>query len=172
MEEAGGWGAALRRRRAALLMAAAIPVLVLVGLPFSDSRWAPVAGFTSMWAVFILACDLLTATLLIVLHRQGEGSRLLVLACAYLWSGALMALVMVAVPGIVQDDPTFASRGPGLALDDPAPRAADHHRPRADAVVAVVAVPARDGAAALDAGAHGGRSRHSSSAPACCWSCC
>lgn len=113
MEEAGGWGAALRRRRAALLMAAAIPVLVLVGLPFSDSRWAPVEGFVSMWAVFILACDLLTATLLIVLHRQGEGSRLLVLACAYLWSGSTMVMVMVAVPGVIQQDPTFASEAPG-----------------------------------------------------------
>ena len=113
MEEAGGWGAALRRRRAALLIAAAIPALVLVGLPFSDSRWAPVAGFTSMWSVFILACDLLTATLLIVLHRQGEGSRLLVLACAYLWSGAVIAMVMVALPGVIQEDPSFASEAPG-----------------------------------------------------------
>jgi len=113
MEEAGGWGAALRRRRAALLMAAAIPVLVLVGLPFSGSRWAPVAGFTSMWSLSILACDLLTATLLVVLHRQGEGSRLLVLACAYLWSGALMAMVMFAAPGVVDENPTFASEAPG-----------------------------------------------------------
>lgn len=113
MEEASGWGAALRRRRAALLIAAAIPVLVLVGLPFSDSRWAPVAGFSSMWSVFILTCDALTAALLIVLHRQGEGSRLLVLACAYLWSGALMLMTMFALPGVIQDDPSFASEAPG-----------------------------------------------------------
>ena len=43
---------------------------------------------TAIWVVFILACDLLTATLLLVLHRQGAGLRLLVLAGAFLWSGA------------------------------------------------------------------------------------
>jgi signal transduction histidine kinase len=113
MEEASGWGAALRRRRAALLIAGAIPVLVLVGLPFSDHQWARVDGFLAMWAVFILACDLLTAILLIVLHRQGEGPRLLVLAAAYLCSGALMVMVMFALPGVVLGDPSFASEAPG-----------------------------------------------------------
>ena len=113
MNEAGGWGAAVRKRRHALLTAAAIPVLVLVAVPFADTTWAPVAGMSAMWAVVILVFDLLTAVVLLGLHRQGGGFRLLLLATAYLWSGALMAMVAFAAPGVISATPEFASEAPG-----------------------------------------------------------
>jgi signal transduction histidine kinase len=113
MEEAGRWGAALRRRRVALLIAAAIPVLVLVGLPFSDVRWAPVAGMASIWGVFILVFDLLTATLLLGLYRQGAGFRLLLLACAFLWSASVVAMLAFSTGGVITAEPSFAAGSPG-----------------------------------------------------------
>ena len=63
--------------------------------------------------VVILVFDLLTAGLLLGLYRQGGGFRLLVLAGAYLWSGALMVMVAFAADGVIFADATFASEAPG-----------------------------------------------------------
>ena len=113
MQQAGGWGAALRRRRAALLVTACVPVLVLVGLPFSGVRGPEIAGFTVGWVTLVLACDVSTAILLLGLSRNGLGLRPLLLAMAFLWSGALVLMLAFAAPGVVTDTPTFASDDPG-----------------------------------------------------------
>lgn len=108
MEEGGGRGAALRRRRAALLVAACVPVLVLVGLPFAGAAGPDIPGFTAGWLTLVLACDLITAALLVGMSRTGMGPRPLLLAMAFLWSGALVVMLGFATPGAISAAPTFA----------------------------------------------------------------
>lgn len=109
MEDGPGRGAALRRRRAALLVAACVPVLVLVGLPFAGVSGPEVPGFTVGWLTLVLTCDLITAGLLIGMSRHGMGPRPLLLAMAFLWSGAFVAMLAFAIPGALTATPTFAS---------------------------------------------------------------
>ncbi len=113
MDEAGGWGAALRRRRVALLIASTVPALVLIGLPYSEVSWARVEGISAMWAQFIFVCDVLTATLLIILYLQRAGVRLLLLAAAFAWSGVLMAMTAFATPGVISQAGAFGAEAPG-----------------------------------------------------------
>jgi signal transduction histidine kinase len=111
MEQGGGWGAALRRRRAALLVTACVPVLVLVGLPFAGTPGPEIPGFGVAWLTLVLVCDLATAALLVGMSRNGMGRRPLLLAMAFLWSGAFVLMVAFATPGAVTAAPTFASEG-------------------------------------------------------------
>jgi signal transduction histidine kinase len=111
MEEGGGRGAVVRRRRAALLVAACVPVLVLVGLPLADLEGPVIPGFTVGWLTLVLACDLITAGLLAGMSRNGMGPRSLLLAMAFLWSGACVLMTAFAMPGAITADPTFASEG-------------------------------------------------------------
>jgi signal transduction histidine kinase len=115
MVEGGGWGAALRRRRAALLATACVPVLVLVGLPFAGTPGPEIAGFTVAWLTLVLVCDLTTAGLLVGMSRNGMGRRPLLLALAFLWSGAIVSMMAFAIPGVVTEAPTFASEPDGVA---------------------------------------------------------
>lgn len=111
MEEGGGRGAALRRRRAALLVAAGVPVLVVLGLPFAGAPGPGIPGFTAGWLTLVLACDLITAALLAGMSRNGMGTRYLLLAMAFLWSGACVAMLAFAIPDALTADPTFAAQG-------------------------------------------------------------
>ena len=115
MEDGGGRGAALRRRRAALLVAACVPVLVLLGLPFAGARGPDIPGFTIGWLTLVLVCDLITAALLAGMSRNGMGPRPLLLAMAFLWSGAFVLMIAFAMPGAITADPTFASEGSSAA---------------------------------------------------------
>jgi signal transduction histidine kinase len=109
MEEGGGWGAAVRRRRAALLVTGCVPVLVLVGLPFASTSGPVIPGFTVAWLTLVLAFDLTTAGLLLGMSRSGMGPRPLLLAMAFLWSGAFVVMLAFAIPGAVSETPTFAA---------------------------------------------------------------
>ena len=109
MEDGGGRGAALRRRRAALLVAAGVPVLVLLGLPFAGAGGPDIPGFTAGWLTLVLACDLVTAALLAGMSRNGMGLRPLLLAMAFVWSGACVVMLAFAVPGALSVDPGFAA---------------------------------------------------------------
>jgi signal transduction histidine kinase len=115
MDEAGGWGAPLRRRRAALLVAACVPMLVLLGLPFASTPGPEIPGFTVAWLTLVLVCDLTTAVLLVGMSRNGVGPRALLLAMAFLWSGACVLMLAFAIPGAVTASPTFASEAGGTA---------------------------------------------------------
>jgi signal transduction histidine kinase len=115
MVEGGGWGAALRRRRAALLVTAGVPVLVLLGLPVASTPGPEIAGFTVAWLTLVLVCDLTTAVLLVGMSRNGLGPRPLLLATAFLWSGACILMMAFAIPGVLTQTPTFASEAGGVA---------------------------------------------------------
>lgn len=114
MEEGGGWGAALRRWRAALLVTACVPALVLLGLPFADAPGPEIAGFSVVWLTLVLVCDLTTAALLVGMSRNGVGPRALLMAMAFLWSGAFVLMTAFALPGVVTETPTFASEAGGV----------------------------------------------------------
>ncbi|MBJ7356778.1 MASE4 domain-containing protein [Nocardioides sp.] len=86
-----------------------MPVLVLVGLPFAGTDGPVVPGFTVGWLTLVLACDLITVGLLIGMSRTGMGPRPLLLAMAFLWSGAFVVMLAFAVPGALTATPTFAS---------------------------------------------------------------
>jgi signal transduction histidine kinase len=115
MDEGGGRGAARRRRRAALLVTACVPVLVLVGLPFASTPGPEIPGFMVAWLTLVLVCDLTTAGLLVGMSRNGMGRRPLLLAMAFLWSGACVLMMAFAIPGVVTEAPTFASGSDGVA---------------------------------------------------------
>ena len=63
-------------------------VLVLLGLPFASTPGRHIPGFTVAWLTLVLVCDLTTAALLVGMSRNGVGPRPLLLAMAFLWSGA------------------------------------------------------------------------------------
>ncbi len=72
------------------------------------SRWAADPGpmdarIVVVYSIAILAADLCTALLLGALYRQSGRSALLVLACAYLYSGAMALLHAAAFPGALQN---------------------------------------------------------------------
>lgn len=91
-----------------------MPTLVLLGFPVADTRGPEIAGFTVVWLTLVLVCDLTTAGLLVGMSRNGVGPRALLLAMAFLWSGAAILMTAFAVPGAVSQAPTFASEAGGV----------------------------------------------------------
>jgi len=104
-----GVGHASWAGRAPLVIAATIPVLVLVALPWRSVQLPAVPGFAALWLALLVACDLLTVVLLMGQYRAGGSPRLLALSWAYLWSAGVAVLYAVAVPGVLQSDPSFAA---------------------------------------------------------------
>jgi signal transduction histidine kinase len=113
MDGEAGVGATVRRRRLALSVATAVPILVLLGLPFAQVELGEVVAYLPMWVAFTLSCFILTAALLLVLYRQGAGVRVLILAGAYAVSGALIAMLAFSMPGVISYEPSFAQASPG-----------------------------------------------------------
>ncbi|HRK46615.1 MAG TPA: hypothetical protein PK324_13375, partial [Nocardioides sp.] len=109
MTTRAGVGHASWAGRAPLVIAATIPVLVLVALPWRSVQLPAVPGFAALWLALLVACDLLTVVLLMGQYRAGGSPRLLALSWAYLWSAGVAVLYAVAVPGVLQSDPSFAA---------------------------------------------------------------
>ena len=97
------------RGRAPLVIAATIPVAILLALPWRATALPPVPGFSAVWLTLLIACDLLTVLLLMGQYRTGGSARLIALSWAFLWSAGAAIQIAAAVPGIVNDDPTFAA---------------------------------------------------------------
>ena len=95
--------------RAPLVIAATIPLMILVTLPWRATELPAIPGFAPVWLTLLIGCDLLTVLLLMSHYRTGGSPRLLALSLAFLWSAAVAIQIAVAVPGIFQVDPTFAS---------------------------------------------------------------
>jgi signal transduction histidine kinase len=105
MDEPSVFATVVRRWRSPLLVAASIPLFVLVAWPFAGRTGPEVPGFTAAWCALVVATDLLTAALLIGLFRSGRGTRLLVLAVAYLWSAVVVTMAALAMPGVAGTAP-------------------------------------------------------------------
>lgn len=77
-------------RRAPLVVAAVVPAVV--GLLFlnADLLLGPHPAFLPAFLTLVLACDLLTAVLLVEQYRAGGGPRVLALSAAYVWSAAIV----------------------------------------------------------------------------------
>ena len=97
------------RGRAPLVIAATIPLVILLALPWRATALPEIPGFSPIWLTVLIGCDVLTVLLLMSHYRTGGSPRLLALSLAFLWSAAAAMQIAVAVPGIFQVDPTFAS---------------------------------------------------------------
>ena len=95
--------------RAPLVIAATIPLVILVTLPWRATELPAIPGFAPVWLTLLIGCDLLTVLLLMSHYRIGGSPRLLALSLAFLWSAAVAIQIAVAIPGIFQDNPTFAA---------------------------------------------------------------
>ncbi len=97
------------RGRVPLVIAATIPLVILLALPWRATALPEIPGFSPIWLTVLIGCDVLTVLLLMSHYRTGGSPRLLALSLAFLWSAAAAIQIAVAVPGIFQVDPTFAS---------------------------------------------------------------
>ncbi len=81
----------LPRRRAPLVVGRGGGAAV-VGLLFlnADLLLGPHPAFLPAFLTLVLACDLLTAVLLVEQYRAGGGPRVLALSAAYVWSAAIV----------------------------------------------------------------------------------
>jgi signal transduction histidine kinase len=104
-----GVGHASWRGRAPLVIAATIPLVILVALPWRAVALPAIPGFSAAWLTLLIGCDLLTVLLLLSQYRIGGSPRLVALSWAFLWSAGAAILISVAVPGLIQEHPTFAS---------------------------------------------------------------
>ena len=73
--------------------------ITLVALQWASDPGPMDARIVVVYSIAILAADLCTALLLGVMYAASGRSALLVLACAYLYSGCMAALHMAAFPG-------------------------------------------------------------------------
>ncbi len=97
------------RGRAPLVIAATIPLVILLALPWRATELPAIPGFSPVWLTLLIGCDLLTVLLLMGQYRAGGSARLIALSWAFLWSAGAALQIAVAVPGIIQDHPTFAA---------------------------------------------------------------
>jgi signal transduction histidine kinase len=104
-----GVGHTALRGRAPLVLAATIPLVILLALPWRATSLPTIPGFAPIWLTVLIGCDLLTVLLLLSQYRTGGSARLLALSLAFLWSAAAAIQIAVAVPGILQAQPTFAA---------------------------------------------------------------
>jgi signal transduction histidine kinase/CheY-like chemotaxis protein len=86
--------------------------LAYLAITLTASRWAADPGpmdarIVVVYSIAILVADLCTALLLAALYRHSGRSALLVLACAYLYSGAMAVVHMAAFPGALENPALF-----------------------------------------------------------------
>ena len=95
----------LQRWRMPLAAAVLVPLAVLVAWPFAGHAGPVLPGFLGAWCAVIFGCNALTVAVLIGLYRNGRGLRMLVLAVAFAWSAATVAITALTVPGVASVDP-------------------------------------------------------------------
>ncbi|MEV1286901.1 MASE4 domain-containing protein [Micromonospora sp. NPDC049679] len=91
---------AARVGRAPLIAAAVTPLVALAIYTVSDHQLGSVPAFLPAFLAIVFAFDLLTAFLLLTQFLAGGTGRLLVLACAYLWSAAVIVPHALVFPGL------------------------------------------------------------------------
>ncbi len=89
------------------LLSLAYLAITLVATQWASDPGPMDAHIVVVYSIAILAADLCTALLLGVMYESSGRSALLVLACAYLYSGCMAALHMAAFPGAL-DRPALA----------------------------------------------------------------
>lgn len=97
------------RVRAPLVIAGAVPLMILVALPWGGARLAPVPSFTPIYLATLFCLDVLTVLLLLAQYRAGESPRLLALSWAFLWSAGAAAQQAWAAPGVLNTEPRFGA---------------------------------------------------------------
>lgn len=85
-------------RRAPLVVAAIVPVITALLWLRSDTPLAPNEGFMPAFLTLVLACHLLTSTMLVEHYRAGGGARLLPLSAAYVWSAVCVLAHALTFP--------------------------------------------------------------------------
>jgi signal transduction histidine kinase len=104
-----GVGHTPERLRAPLIIAGAVPLMILVALPWGGAQLPQVPAFTPLFLAFLFCLDVLTVLLLLAQYRAGESPRLLVLSWAFLWAAGSAAQQAWATPGVMSAHPTFAA---------------------------------------------------------------
>jgi signal transduction histidine kinase len=83
------------------LVAGAVPVLLLAASSSVGTSLGYVPAFLPATLAVAWICDLLTVFLLVTRFLSGDSWRLLTLACAYLWSAAVLSIYGLVFPGLV-----------------------------------------------------------------------
>jgi signal transduction histidine kinase/ActR/RegA family two-component response regulator len=94
------------------LRAFAVLCLLYAAVTLAAAHWATDPGpadanIVVVYGIAILMGDLCTALLLGALYRHSGRNALLVLACAYLYSGVMAVLHMASFPGALAREPLF-----------------------------------------------------------------
>ncbi|WP_041832628.1 MASE4 domain-containing protein [Actinoplanes sp. N902-109] len=90
----------VRIGRAPFLVAALIPPVVVLVLALGNRTLDSMPGFQPSFLAIVWVLDLLTAFLLFIQYSAGSSPRLLPLACAYLWSSAVIVVHSLVFPGL------------------------------------------------------------------------
>lgn len=88
-------------RRALVLVAASIPLVTGLLWLESDRMLSPYPGFMPAFLALVLACHLMTSTMLVEHYRAGAGPRLLALSAAYVWSEVCVVAFGLAFPDVI-----------------------------------------------------------------------
>lgn len=102
-----------RQLVAALCIAYAVVILAL--MPFAGRPLRAVPAFTGIFATAVFIVDVCTFVLLAAQFRAGRNTWLLMLACAYLFSGIMAALHLATFPGAVFADSALIGLPPTVA---------------------------------------------------------
>jgi len=89
-----------RQRRLALAVVAVSSVIFVAAAPFAKVPLAPVAAFIPVYQSALVLNDLITAALLFGQFSFLKSRALLVLACGYLFSGAMAVSHALTFPGL------------------------------------------------------------------------
>jgi signal transduction histidine kinase len=92
------------QRRLVVAACAAYLLAILSLVPLAGTRLVAMPAFTGIFATAVVLADLCTFVLLAAQFRAGRSTWLLVLACAYLFSGIMAALHLSTFPGAVLPD--------------------------------------------------------------------
>lgn len=89
----------VRIGRAPFIAAALVPPVVTLVFVIGGYTLDPMPGFQPSFLAIVWVLDLLTAFLLFTQYSAGSSARLLPLACAYLWSSAVIVVHALVFPG-------------------------------------------------------------------------
>jgi diguanylate cyclase (GGDEF)-like protein len=90
------------------VVAGAATLVTVLVLPFGGRQLGPSVSFVPALLSVVACFDIMSAYLLIGDYRDRGDVRLLVMACAYLWSLTVMAGYALAFPGVVSAHPPLA----------------------------------------------------------------
>ena len=93
--------------RLAIVLIGGLGIAFAASVPFAKQQLPAIVAFIAVYQSVLVACDLLTAALILGQHKLLRSPALLVLACGYVFTALVSLVHMLTFPGLFAPDGLF-----------------------------------------------------------------